>query len=227
MIREIKEPQVVLLAHTNMEIVSSKAAQFCTSSSTVDEIMEPRDNDEAVLRRVLNMGHLSVLEHFSATFGISGISRVTEVQLVRHRVASYSIKSGRYTTLGDDYEVVIPKSLVGTSYRTFVEMAHQLYKNAVKNGVPAEDARYLLPQATATQAMVTMNARELLHFFGERCCTCAQWEIRGVANKMLNICQTQFPSLFVGAGAKCLRDNVCREWHTKWCGKAPHYQQVT
>jgi thymidylate synthase (FAD) len=215
-------------------MIPAKAARFCTSTAPVDKIMESAGGDAEILRRVLDMGHESVLEHFSVTFGIAGVSRVTEVQLVRHRVASYSIKSGRYTKVAGRYEIAIPPSIkshpdprVKASYLSLMGQAQASYLEFMEEfGIHQEDARYMLPQATATQLMVTMNARELLHFFSKRLCAQAQWEIRDVARQMLSLCKELHPALFQGAGPECVRVGVCREMKSKSCGLRPHYTEV-
>ena len=226
-------PEVVLLAHTNHPMLPAKAAKFCTSAAPVEKIMEPADNDEQLLGRVLSAGHESVIEHFSATFGVSGISRVTETQFVRHRIASFSVKSGRYTAVGERYEVVIPPSIlhhqnpmVPALYKELMSNAQNAYRYLMDAGVKQEDARYLLPQATATQLMVTMNARELLHFFSKRVCGRAQWEINFVAKKMLVLCKELSPVIFKTAGPECLKSGVCREDKKSSCGLRPHYSEV-
>ena len=92
----------------------------------------------------------------------------------------------------------------------------ELYRRMVAAGIPAEDARYVTPQAVETNLILTMNARELRHFFKLRCCNRAQWEIRGVADAMLAICKRIAPELFYGAGPGCVRGN-CPE--ALPCGK--------
>ena len=232
MIERVK-PEVVLVTCTEDRMVPAKAARLCTSTKTVAEILEPFEGDEAVMEKVMGYGHQSIAEHFSVTFGVSGISRVTETQMVRHRVGStYSVKSGRYTKVGDNFKVVVPESLKGKWWswkvaeflrpEEMITLCYQMYLSLLKQGVPPEDARYILPQATATQLLVTMNARQLLHFFGERCCSKAQWEIREVANQMLQICLELHPVLFKNAGPKCLALEFCPE--EKSCGLRPPKQ---
>lgn len=228
--------EVVLLGYTNRVDLPAKAARFCTSDAPVEEIMEVNEAVSAILKRVIEMGHLSVLEHFNVTFGVSGISRVTEVQLARHRIGtSCSIKSGRYTTAGPEFQAVIPLSIAASKWvivgalevtaENLIELCHQFYLRLIAAGVPAEDARFILPQATATQLMVTMNARQLLHFFSERCCSCAQWEIRGMAGQMLTICRELQPDIFNLAGPKCEVLGYCPESKTKHCGRKPHKKE--
>lgn len=79
------------------------------------------------------------------------------------------------------------------------------YEEMVAEGIPSEDARYILPNATETKIIITMNARELLHFFTVRCCTRAQWEIRAMAEEMLALCKEVLPVAFNKAGASCVR----------------------
>ena len=88
--------------------------------------------------------------------------------------------------------------------------AFESYRALLDAGVPAEDARYLLPNAMETKIVVTMNVRELLHFFELRCCKRAQWEIRELALEMLRLAQESAPYLFVDAGAACRR-GPCNE----------------
>jgi len=239
-IEQVK-PEVVLVTCTEDRMVPAKAARLCTSTKTVAEILEPFEGDEGIIEKVMGYGHQSISEHFSVTFGVSGISRVTETQLVRHRVGStYSVKSGRYTKVGENFKVVIPEKIKGKSSLVgipsedwpsldivlgvddLINICHEAYLDLLAQGVPPEDARYILPQATATQLLVTMNARQLLHFFGERCCSKAQWEFREAANQMLQICLELHPVLFKNAGPKCLALGFCPE--QKSCGLRPPKQ---
>lgn len=179
---------------------------------------------EAFVRKMLKAEHPheSPLEHASLTFHVT-CSRACSHQLVRHRIASYSQQSQRYVKM-DDLPVIVPPSVQAdqeflVDYETQVIDAEELYLEAVHAGIPAEDARYLLPNCVATQIVVTMNFRSLLHFFNERCCNRAQWEIRDIANQMLNICKSLYPCVFESAGAKCKRLGHCPE--AKPCGKQP------
>ncbi len=129
----------------------------------------------------------SVLEHVVFTFYIEGISRVTSHQLIRHRLASYTQESQRYSAVGRDY--VIPETVVkaglGEKYRQFMEEAFKLYEELVSAGVPYEDSRYVLPQAVTTRLMMTLNLRELLHISCLRLSEDAQWEIRELVRNMV------------------------------------------
>ena len=97
------------------------------------------------------------------------------------------------------------------------------YIEALAAGVPAEDARYLLPNAAETKIVITMNVRELLHFFSLRCCNRAQWEIREMAHRMLELAKPTAPFVFMDAGAPCIRGN-CPEGKMT-CGNP--YPRVT
>jgi len=148
---------------------------------------------ETHLPRVLGYGHESILEHAVLTFSIEGCSRVCTHQLVRHRIASYTQQSQRYIKLNvDDVEetFVIPESVrerpeLYRRWEGLMRDAIELYRESIENGVHQEDARFILPQAVRSKIVVTMNLRELKHFFGLRTCERAQWEIREVAWKML------------------------------------------
>jgi thymidylate synthase (FAD) len=162
-----------------------------------------------------------VLEHASFTFGIEGISRVTSHQLVRHRLASYSQQSQRYVSHKKRFAAVVPPAITGrpallARFEAQLDALHKCYAEMVDAGVPTEDARYILPNATETKLLVTMNARELLHFFGARCCERAQWEIRAMAMEMLRLSKAVAPTIFRDAGPGCISGS-CPEG-TMTCG---------
>ena len=145
-------------------------------------------------------GHESIIEHASATFEISGISRACSHQLVRHRLANYSQESQRYVDLSDP-ELVVPPAIAAdveamAIWNRLTEQMVEAYRGLRELGIHKEDARFLLPNATATRLVVTMNFRELRHFFRVRLQPEAQWEIRQVATKMLGIMQRETPSVF-------------------------------
>lgn len=173
-----------------------------------------------ILKKVVGYGHHSVVEHANFTFAIKGISRACSHQLVRHRLASYSQQSQRYVKF-EEMEHATPARIKNN------ETAKNIYDDAMKTVakaylelkelVPAEDARYVLPNAALTNLMVTMNARELLHFFRLRCCTRAQWEIRQMSELMLKEVKKVAPVIFENAGASCEQGD-CPEGDLS-CGK--------
>ena len=203
--------KVTLLSFTpEPEKTVALAARLCYSDSTIEELEERVKgiSIEKFLGKIMRLGHLSVLEHASFTFGIEGISRATSHQLVRHRLASYSQQSQRYVKF-DRPDYVTPHTVAadGESKRLFdeaVARAYGLYRALMERGVPAEDARYVLPNAACTRIIVTMNARELLHFFRLRCCERAQWEIRDMATRMLVLVKEKAPVIFAGSGPACV-----------------------
>ena len=217
--------RVQLLTHTpDPEQVAAAAARLCYSDATIDQLLE-RAPEQApkLLRKIVDMGHLSVLEHASFTFGIEGISRACSHQLVRHRIASYSQQSQRYVSHDEPFEAVTPESIAGnatlaTRFQEHLATTHELYRELLAAGVPAEDARFVLPNAAATKLVMTMNARELHHFFALRCCRRAQWEIRAMAREMLRLARRAAPLLFAEAGPGCLR-GACPEG-AMTCGAA-------
>ena len=178
--------------------VCCDAAAICTAS----------ENGYRSLQHSMASGHESVLEHAVFTFRVEDISRVTLAQLTRHRLASFSVQSQRYVKL-EDPELVVPDSIRTSAFAAEAESSMRymlnLYQRMVEAGIPAEDARYVTPQSVPTSLIVTMNARELRHFFTLRCCNRAQWEIRKLANEMLKLCKKEAPILFENAGPGCIR----------------------
>jgi thymidylate synthase (FAD) len=175
-----------------------------------------KETRERMIKQVLASGHTSTLEHASFTFAIEGVSRVTEIHLIRHRVGcSYSIQSGRYVKRGDA-KFVIPASIqndkeILPKYKKILKDVQVLYNEMTDKGIKAEDARYLQPQSVEVKIVVTMNARALLHFFELRCCKRAQWEVQEMANLMLKEVRKVAPIIFAKAGPSCLTEKICWE----------------
>lgn len=217
--------RVSLLTTTpDPERTVAAAARLCYSDASIGQLIgRSADDHKALLRKILGLGHFSVLEHATFTFGIEGISRACSHQLVRHRIASYSQQSQRYVARTEPFEAVTPPSLaqrpeLHARYEALLREIHQTYSAFLEAGIPAEDARFVLPNAAATKLVVTMNARSLHHFFELRCCRRAQWEIRAMAVEMLRLCRHAAPALFSEAGPGCLR-GVCPEG-AMTCGAA-------
>lgn len=213
--------KVTLLACTqNADAICAAAGNSCYSESSSADILGNIDS-EKVLSRIVGMGHHSVIEHAVFTFSVEGVSRALTHQLVRHRVASFSQQSQRYVSL-DSASYVTPHTVEadpGASkvFDETMEAIWEAYRRLEEMGIPPEDARYLLPNGCTTNITITMNARELLHFFSLRCCNRAQWEIREMADRMLEICREQSPVIFRDAGPPCIR-GPCPEGK-KSCGK--------
>lgn len=203
--------RVKLISYTpEPEKVCALAMRLCHYQGNIEELEEKLTPEEIsrLLNKAKKLQHMSIFEHASFTFYIEGVSRVTTHQLVRHRIASYSQQSQRYVKIKDEY--VIPETIEKEEqrlniYKDLINKAFEAYEELVKLGVPKEDARYLLPQAVESKIIVTMNARELMHFFTLRTCNSAQWEIRELAWKMLDLVKNVAPVIFSDAGPPCFR----------------------
>lgn len=231
------EPRVRLVQHTERpDEAIAAAARLCYAESTEGLLEAGAAEDAAALVRRLNaMGHHSPLEHASFTLYLEGVSRALTHQLVRHRIASYSQRSQRYVA-HDRFDYVIPPQLQGRTVEVdgrevdavdyfeqtmgmIAERYAALNDALGRTGESSnEDARYVLPNACETKIFVTMNARELLHFFAERLCQRAQWEIRRVAEMMLERVRPVAPAAFQGASPKCVRLGGCPEGKMS-CGR--------
>ena len=201
---------VQLLAHTPApEQLVAASAKLCYSAASIADLAAIEADKAAEFISRLPEAHQSPLEHVSFTFGIEGVSRAMLAQITRHRVASFSVQSQRYVNM-DEFGYVIPPSIAANQdaldeYEHFMDRADLVYTYLRSSGIPAEDARFVLPNACETRMIVTMNARELMHFFSLRCCKRAQWEIRAVADEMLRLCKEVAPEIFAKAGPGCVR----------------------
>lgn len=204
--------QVELLYHTpDPERAIATAARLCYAPVGASELMEtmPESRVRSVLSTIMGSGHFSTLEHASYTFAADGVSRALTHQLVRHRIASFNQQSQRYVKFKDGVPVVKPPTVAddpaaSAAFDEAVRATVEGYQKLLELGVPAEDARYLLPNAAETKIVITMNVRELLHFFQLRCCNRAQWEIRDLAWRMLELARPTAPYIFADAGAPCI-----------------------
>ena len=192
-----------------------------------------RERQAEFVAQLLESGHASPIEHVSFTFALSGVSRALTHQLVRHRLASYSQQSQRYVD-ASRFDYIMPPAIARSAaakerFMRFMDEAGAAYRD-IRELLEAEgrmdekaneDARFVLPQAAQTRIVVTMNCRSLLNFFEQRCCMRAQWEIRAVADKMLDKCREVLPEIFASAGAKCERLQYCPEGERFTCGRYP------
>ena len=176
--------KVTLISSTFMPAyLCGQAAAVCTDSK----------NYYNALIHAIESGHTSVLEHAVFTFQIEGISRAALAQLTRHRIASFDVQSQRYVKINPENSLVIPESFqnlddgLKCAALSCMELCMKVYNDLIDEGVPVEDARYVTPQAVPTKLIMTMNARELLHFFSLRTCNRAQWEIRELVIQMRNL----------------------------------------
>jgi thymidylate synthase (FAD) len=210
--------QVRLVSYSpDPERLITTAARQTRSREDSTEIY--RSMDEDGVKRMINLlrgrGHLSPFEHVSFTFLVSEISRACSHQLVRHRLASYSQQSQRSIEVLEDNFVVPPSVLENheahKKFRKALVEVVDAYNKLLSLGIPLEDARFIVPQASMTKILVTMNARELLHFFSLRLCLKAQWEIREVAEMMLKEAKKVAPNIFDKVGPRCWTLNMCPE----------------
>lgn len=233
-------PRVDLLSYTPEPLsVIYAAFRQCYHAGFIGDMWEkllageiPKEKQASFISSLIESGHTSPIEHVSFTFAISGVSRALTHQLVRHRIASYSQQSQRYVD-GSNFEYVIPPSIANDppALEKFTQLMERIgadYKElkmmlelGARTASSIEDARFILPQAAATNIVMTMNCRTLLNFFEHRCCFRAQWEIRNVGYMMLNLCRTVLPAIFDSAGAKCERLKYCPEGEKYTCGLYP------
>lgn len=231
--------KVFILEHTpNPEEVVALSARLCYSAIGVSELKEKLNQEEK--KKLINLlresGHLSPFEHASFTFAVEGISRACSHQLVRHRIASYSQQSQRYVSEEEGFDYIIPFTIkedkeLRKIFIEAVKLSHQYYckilkaleKKGLKGELARQDARFVLPNAAETKIIITMNARQLIHFFRVRCCNRAQWEIRELATEMLRQVKKVAPLLFENAGPGCLLGK-CPEGKFS-CGMAKQIRQ--
>lgn len=232
----------------NPEKTVAAAAKLCYSQTGADGLYEGLDDEKTrkFVALLATMGHASPLEHASFTFAIEGVSRSLLAQITRHRIASYSVQSQRYVKR-DNYEFIVPPNIAEDpealeEYNRIMDECTKAYMNLTEilqkkaaaklvaegkgedeawkaaEKIAIEDARYVLPNASDTKMVVTMNARSLHNFFRLRCCNRAQWEIRALADEMLRQVREVAPSLFNNAGPSCVCDGKCGEGRMS-CGK--------
>lgn len=238
--------EVKLLTYTqNPEKIVAAAAKLCYAKSNIATLMDGLTDEKvcSFLNRLSDLGHQSPTEHASFTFGIEGVSRSFLAQISRHRLASLSVQSQRYVDM-TNAGFVMPEEFtddepasktfedaVGYALESYEELRKYLTVRYIQSGMDAksaekkaqEDARYVLPEACCTKMIITMNARELNHFFNMRCCNRAQWEIRECAEKMLKLVYPIAPHLFKNAGPSCAC-GACSEGAMS-CGKAAEMRQ--
>ena len=227
---------ILLRATPDPDEIVALGARLCYAQADVESLRERVEakDQQAFVERVMERGHLSVTEHASFTFAVEGVSRALLAQLTRHRIASFSVQSQRYVSMADGFDYVVPPSISALGEAEEAEFARQMdtlhawycqwqEKLGGAGKGANQDARFVLPNAAATRLLVTMNARELLHFFELRCCNRAQWEIREMAWQMLACCREAAPALFAHAGPACV-NGPCPEGKNT-CGKADEVRE--
>ncbi|MGI6192732.1 MAG: FAD-dependent thymidylate synthase [Christensenellales bacterium] len=221
----------LLAAPQSPENTVAMAARLCYSGAMIQELKEKIEEKDQkdFINRLTEMGHMSPVEHISFTFGVEGVSRALLAQITRHRIASFSVQSQRYVDqAAGGFDYVIPPSIEALGEEAVEKYVRQMetiaawyeeWVNALGGGKESarQDARFVLPNAAETKMMVTMNARELIHFFRLRGCNRAQWEIRALAWAMLGLCYSAAPAIFGHAGPDCI-NGECSEGKMS-CGR--------
>ena len=224
------KPEAELVDYTSdPERNVALAARLCYSSKDPDELREDmsRADIERLVRKIINLGHYSTLEHTYFYFAVK-CSRVTSHQLVRQRIGtSFSQRSQRYVT-EDDYDYLVPPSIKKNKealemFDDKMQEMKEVYNKLLELGIPKEDARFILP-TIKTNLMVSFNARSLYHFIKLRTCNRAQWEIRDIANQMLDQVKEVAPVLFEIAGPPCVKENHCPEGDLS-CGRIENIKE--
>lgn len=192
--------EVELIALTQYLRGTGRAESLIEHAGRVCYRSAGKGDPASFIQSRIREGHESIIEHACATFEVSGISRACSHQLVRHRLASYSQESQRYVDLSAP-ELVIPPSIQGNTearaiWDGLIAQMIEAYQALRELGIRKEDARFLLPNAAATRIVVTMNFRELLHFFRIRIHPAAQWEICQLAVRMLRLVEAEAPAVF-------------------------------
>lgn len=206
------------------ERLVAAASRLCYAKAPPDELLSAMTLEEVreYLARLSTMEHFSPFEHAVFTFAVTGVSRALTHELVRHRIASYTQRSQRYLNESGFGFVTPPKIAdhpeAAEVFARAIAGLQESYARLLALGIPREDARFLLPNACQSQIMVTMNARGLRNFFALRCCNRAQWEIRVLAGRMLELSREAAPGLFAHAGPACETDGFCRQ-SNMGCGR--------
>ena len=207
------------------------ACRTCYSADTPYEIYNSTDDEEKMLKlieRVISSGHYSTIEHIQVSFAISNVSRACTHQLVRHRHMSFSQKSQRYVKEKGQFDYIIPPTIMRNEelkakFENFMGEISKLYCEFTEAGIPAEDARAVLPNAAASSLVASLNLRELIHIANLRLCTRAQYEIRCMVKAMCDAIIAEEPWLKAYLVPKCERLGYCDE--DKSCGRMPKREQ--
>jgi thymidylate synthase (FAD) len=217
------------------------ACRTCYSELDPDEIfrravageIDPA-KQQKLIQGVIESGHGSTIEHIVFTFGISGVSRTLSHQLVRHRAGvAFDQQSQRYVTY-KGASTMLPTTLaegdpeLRQRYEDQIDGSLALYGDMVAAGVPGEDARFVFPNATRTNLVMTTNLRALIHMSGLRLCTMAQWEIRRLFQLIRHEIFNVSPFLGSFLAPKCVALGYCDEMGNRdeHCPIRPHKDTV-
>ena len=208
------------------------ACRTCYSADYPINIYESTDDKDKMLKlinRVISSGHYSTIEHVQVSFAISNVSRACTHQLVRHRHMSFSQKSQRYVKEKGQFDYIIPPTIekdpvLKEKFTNFMNKISDQYQEFVEAGIPAEDARFVLPNAAASSLVTSLNLRELIHLANLRLCTRAQYEIRTMVKMMCDELIKEEPWLKPYLVPKCERFGFCDE--DKSCGRVKTREEL-
>ena len=208
------------------------ACRTCYSADYPINIYNNTDDEEKMLKlieRVISSGHYSTIEHIQVSFAISNVSRACTHQLVRHRHMSFSQKSQRYVKEKGQFDYIIPPTIekepeLKEKFENFMNKISEQYQEFVDAGIPAEDARFVLPNAAASSLVTSLNLRELIHLANLRLCTRAQYEIRTMVKMMCDALTAEEPWLKPYLVPKCERYGFCDE--DRSCGRKKTREQL-
>lgn len=228
------KPMVKLISKPdNMLKTIYTACRTCYSADSPQNIYEGAEDKEKMLKlieRIISSGHYSTIEHIQVSFAISNVSRSCTHQLVRHRHMSFSQKSQRYVKEKGQFDYLIPHTIekneeLKQKFEDFMKEISDKYQEFVEAGIPAEDARAVLPNACATSLVASLNLRELIHIANLRLCTRAQYEIRTMVKMMCDELIKEEPWLKPYLVPKCEKNGFCDE--DKSCGRMPKFEELT
>ena len=201
------------------------ACRTCYSADSPLNIYDGAEDEEKMLKLIKNVvasGHHSTIEHIQVSFAISNVSRACTHQLVRHRLMSFSQKSQRYVQEKGQFDYIIPPTIdkdpvLKQKFIDFMGQISDKYQEFIDAGIPAEDARFVMPNAASSSLVASLNLREMIHLAQLRLCTRAQYEIRMLVKGMCDELTKQEPWLKEYLVPKCEALGFCDEH--KSCGR--------
>lgn len=212
------------------------AARTCYSDKTPQELWKealktPLTKKTKLLEKIIESKHGSVIEHTYFTFLISGVSRAMATQYFRHRLQSLDQQSQRYCAVKEMFDYVTPDSITRNTDTEFIfdrtmNYLYNAYNNLIKVGIPAEDARAVLPNAICTNFVATLNLRQLIHICNERLCLQAQKEIRGMVAEMSKLVTNKMRFLRPYLQPKCEALGFCPETKQRSCGRHKTKEEI-
>ena len=221
--------QVISLDSHYATRIMYTAARTCYSKESpikifYDSASKTREEMLKVIYKALDAGHLSIAEHYQFNILIEGVSRALTHQLVRHRHCTFSQQSQRYCKTEKGFGYVVPDSINNNSklkkdFDVCMVVLSKFYDTLIEEGIKAEDARSVLPNAATTNLVLTCNLRELMHICNERLCTCAQAEIRRLFNDIKNQVIKDISWTGKYLVPKCEKLGYCNENAKRTCGR--------